>query len=252
MVRPNGSGGDDDLGPVTDRTSRVEGRTIIASSRGVRGRRSTFDFPATPTHLAPSFHHGTGEPGSSTQPPAMFGTAPQDLSCSTHGYSHVEYGVSSSIPYVPRPTDRVGEEQERVGSLHIEGEMDEKGDDDDDGSDDDQDKGDDAGDEEQPVPVAPMAHSSRSDECPRHGKRKGMTGNFISVMSKIVGSRNRRLEVAREVSAPTQKRKKVKASDWEQTGPTEGGPIDPELILSYDGHVVGPIWHGQDHGSLKF
>ncbi|KAI5683984.1 hypothetical protein M9H77_05212 [Catharanthus roseus] len=69
MVRPSGRGGDGDLGPVTDRTGRVEGRTVTASSRGVRGRDSTSDLPATPTHLG--FHHGTGEPGSFAQPPAI-------------------------------------------------------------------------------------------------------------------------------------------------------------------------------------
>ncbi|KAI5667257.1 hypothetical protein M9H77_17110 [Catharanthus roseus] len=182
----------------------------------------------------------------------MFGTAPQDSSCSTHGYSHAEYGVSSSVPYVPRPADRVcegdigfkgdtgvGEEQERIGSLHIEGEAEERGDDDVDGGDDDQDEGDDAGDKEQPVPMAPVAHASGSDKHPRHGKGKGLTGSFIP-------------DVAREVSALTQKRKKVKASDWEQTGPTEGGPVDPKLIPSYGGYIVGPIWYGQDRDSLKF
>ncbi|KAI5668354.1 hypothetical protein M9H77_18207 [Catharanthus roseus] len=188
----------------------------------------------------------------------MFDTAPQDSSYSTHGYSHAEYSVSSSVPYVPRPADRVceggigfegdrgvGEEQGRVGSLHIEGEADERGDDDGDGGDDDQDEGDDGSDEEQPVPVAPVAHASRSDGCPRHGKVKGLTDSFMSVMSKIVGSRNKRPEVACEVLGPTQKRKKVKPSDWEQTKPAEGGPIDPKLIPSYSGHVA-------DCASLKF
>ncbi|KAI5680703.1 hypothetical protein M9H77_01930 [Catharanthus roseus] len=64
-------------------------------------------------------------------------------------------------------------------------------------------------------------------------------------MSKFVGSRNKRPEVARDVPASTQKRKKVKASDWEQTEAAEGGPIDPELIPSYGGHVAGWIWRGQ-------
>ncbi|KAI5680866.1 hypothetical protein M9H77_02093 [Catharanthus roseus] len=183
MVRPIGRRGDDDLSPVTDKTGRVEGRTVTGSSRGVRGRHSTSDLPATPTHLALGFHHGTGKPGSSTQlltipfrsqPPLqphlshtpvpyepygsaqssshptdtvydlylhaptirphipyrsitqelilefidqprqigaksfyqIFGAAPQDSSCSTHGYSHAKNDVSSSIPYVPRPTAR--------------------------------------------------------------------------------------------------------------------------------------------------
>ncbi|KAI5661384.1 hypothetical protein M9H77_20707 [Catharanthus roseus] len=155
MVRPSGRRGDDDLGPVTDRTGRVEGRTVTPSSRGVRGRHSTSDLP---------------------------------------------------------------------------GEADERGDDDGDGGDDDHDEGDDDGDEEQTVYVAPVAPASGSDGRPRHGKGKVLTGSFIP-------------EVARDVQAPTQKRKKVKASDWEQTGATEGGPVDPELIPSYSGHVASLIWH---------
>ncbi|KAI5680107.1 hypothetical protein M9H77_01334 [Catharanthus roseus] len=214
MIRPSRRRGDDDLGPVTDSTGRVEGRTVTASSRSVRGRHSTSDLPATPTHLAPVFHHGTGKPESSAQPPTIpfrsrpplqphlfhtpvpyepYGSAQPsshptdtDSSCSTHGYSHAEYGVASSVPYVPRPADRVCEEKE-------------------------------------------------------------LTGSFMSVMSKIAGSCNKRPKVAREVSASTQKRKKVKPSDWEQTEPAEGGPVDPELIPSYGGHVAGPIWRGQVH-----
>ncbi|KAI5683260.1 hypothetical protein M9H77_04488 [Catharanthus roseus] len=136
----------------------------------------------------------------------MFGAAPQDSLCNTHGYSHAEYCVSSSVPYVPRPADRVcegdrgiGEDQDRVGSLHIEGEADER-------------------------------------DC---------------------GSRNKRSEVAREVPAPTQKRKKVKASDSEQTEPAEGSAVDSEFIPSYGGHVAGSdmAWIGTflyDRGSLKF
>ncbi|KAI5666326.1 hypothetical protein M9H77_16179 [Catharanthus roseus] len=203
MVRPSGSRGDDDLGPVTDRTGRVEGYTVAASSRGVRERHSTSDLPVTATPLAPGFHHGTGEAGV------------------------------------------VGEEQERVQSLHIQGEADERGDDDGDGGDDDQDESDDDGDEEQTVYIAPMAPASGSDRHPRHGKGKGLTDSFMSVMSKIVGSRSKRPEVASNVPAPTQKMKKVKPSNWEQIGVAEGDPVDPELIPSHGGHVAGPIWRGQ-------
>ncbi|KAI5648891.1 hypothetical protein M9H77_34896 [Catharanthus roseus] len=71
MVQSSGRRGDNDLGLVMDRTSRVKGRTVTTSSRGVRGRHNTSDLPATPTHLAPGFYHGTGEPGSSTRPPAV-------------------------------------------------------------------------------------------------------------------------------------------------------------------------------------
>ncbi|KAI5677637.1 hypothetical protein M9H77_08587 [Catharanthus roseus] len=62
---------------------------------------------------------------------------------------------------------------------------------------------------------------------------------------KGVLSRNKRPDVARDVPAPMEKRKKVKPSDWEQIEAAEGGPVDPELIPSYGGHVAGRIWHGQ-------
>ncbi|KAI5673256.1 hypothetical protein M9H77_13620 [Catharanthus roseus] len=298
MVRPSGRRGDDDLGPVMDRTGE-SGSFIQPPAIPFRSRPPLQPhLPHTPvpyepygsvqpssqptdTVYDPYLHASTIRPRilyrSATQEPIlefigqprqigaeffyqMFGAAPQDSSCSTHEYSHAEYDVSSSVPYGPRLADRVcegdigfegnrgvGEEQERVGSLHIEGEADERGDDDGDGGDDDQDEGDDAGDKEQPVHVAPVAHSSRLDGRPRHGKRKGLTGSFMLVMSKIAGSRNKRPKVAREIPTPTQKRKKVKPSDWEQTGPAEGGPVDPEFIPSYAGNVAGPIWRGQVH-----
>ncbi|KAI5673548.1 hypothetical protein M9H77_13912 [Catharanthus roseus] len=246
MVRPSGRRGDDDLGPVMDMTGRVEGCIVTASSRGVRGRHSTSDLPATPTPLASGFYHGTGELRSSTQPPAfigqsgqigveffdqILGTAPQDSSCSTHGYSHTEYGVSSSVPYIPRPVYKVYEgdmgfefrglarskkesdpyilRERRMREMMMM---------------------------EQPVPVAPVTPACGSDSRPYHGKGKGLTGSFMSMMNKIVGSRNKRPDVVLEVPPPTQKRKKVKASYWEQTGPAEGGPVDPELIPSYGRH----------------
>ncbi|KAI5656360.1 hypothetical protein M9H77_25153 [Catharanthus roseus] len=79
----------------------------------------------------------------------MFGAAPQDFSCNTHGYSQAEYVVSSSVPYAPRPADReVERSKKEPDPLHIEGEADERDDDDGDGGDDGHDEGDDAGDEE--------------------------------------------------------------------------------------------------------
>ncbi|KAI5667047.1 hypothetical protein M9H77_16900 [Catharanthus roseus] len=138
---------------------------------------------------------------SATQEPIlefkMLGAAPQDSSCSTHGYSRTEYSVSFSDPYILGPADRVFEGDRVVGE-----EQERRGDDDGDSGNDDQDEGDDDGDEERP----------------RHGKGKSLTGSFMLVMSKIARSHNKRPEVARDVPAPTQKRKKVKASDWEQTG----------------------------------
>ncbi|KAI5659480.1 hypothetical protein M9H77_28273 [Catharanthus roseus] len=252
MVRYSGHRGDADLGPVTDRTGRVEGRPVTASSRGVRGQHSTSDIPVTPTPLAPSFHHGTGEAGSSIQPPAaptvfrpripylsafqelilydgskarqigvefidqMLGAARQDFSCSTHGYSHADYVVSSFDHYLPGPADR-GESDERDDDDGGDGDgsYGEGGDGDGDGGDDDHNDNDDDGDKEQPAYVAPVAPASGSDGRPRHGKGKGLTSSLMLVMSKFAGSRNKRPDVVRDVPAPTQKRKKVKPSDWE-------------------------------------
>ncbi|KAI5664703.1 hypothetical protein M9H77_24026 [Catharanthus roseus] len=189
MVRPNGCRGDVDLGPVTDRTGRLEGRPVTASSRGEAG--SSTQPPVVPFRSRPplqpqlSYTPVSYEPYGSAHPhshptdivydpylhaPIMLGAARQDSSCSTHGYSHVGYGVSFSDPYIAGPADRVFE----------------------------------------------------SD--------RGFTGSFMSVMSKFARSRNERPEVTRDVPAPTQKRKKVKASDWEQTEAIEGGSVDPELI----------------------
>ncbi|KAI5654790.1 hypothetical protein M9H77_31977 [Catharanthus roseus] len=170
MVQPSGRKEGDDLGPVTDRIDRVEGRT----SQFHLELRGDNIVPPTSPLLLPILHLVSIMV-------QMFGAAPQDSSCSTHRYSHAEYGVSSSVPYVLSLADRICE-----GDIGLE------------------------------------------------------------------GSRNKRPEVAHEVLAPTQKRKKVKPSGWEQTEPAEGGPIDPELILSYGGHVAGRIWRRQDRGSLKF
>ncbi|KAI5648028.1 hypothetical protein M9H77_34033 [Catharanthus roseus] len=254
MVRPSDRRGDDDLGPVTRRT-------------GVRGQHSTSDLPSTPTTLLVGLHYDTGTFGSSTQPlfvpfrsrppfqshlshtsvpyaayryahlhsqppPAMVGAVQPDSSYSTHGYTAGDYDVSSSKPFIGRQSSYLRFEGDR--SLGEEPNKDKRadngGDGDDDDDDDDDDDGEDAGDEEQPVPLVPVAPASGFDGRPRHKKGKGLTGSFIS-------------DKARDVLAPTQ-RKRVKASDWEQTCLTKRGPVDSALIPSYGGHV--------DRGLLKY
>ncbi|KAI5664383.1 hypothetical protein M9H77_23706 [Catharanthus roseus] len=157
----------------------------------------------------------------------MVGIVQPDSSYSTHVYIAGDYDVSSSEPFMGRQSanlrfdgdTRLGEEPDRVRSLHIGGEEDERVDDDGDVDDDD---GENAGDEEQPVPLALVAPASGSDGRLRHVKGKGLTG-----------SRNKRPDKARDVPAPTQ-RKRMK-----------GGPVDPELIPSHDEHVASSIWGGQ-------
>ncbi|KAI5678281.1 hypothetical protein M9H77_09231 [Catharanthus roseus] len=175
MVRLGARRGDDDLGTVTDRTGRIEGRTVTASSRGVRERHSTSDIPSTSAPMAP------------------------------------------------------------VSSLRIhssEGNEDER---EDDGGHDDDDDSDDDGDDHEPVPVVDASSSSHR---PAPGKGKGLTGSFMSVMSKIAGSRQKRPEKSRPPTNPTQ-RKKSKNDGWEQTCPTHDGPQDPVIVPSYSGHVAG-------------
>ncbi|KAI5672789.1 hypothetical protein M9H77_13153 [Catharanthus roseus] len=96
---------------------------------------------------------------------------PPDSSYNTHDYTATDFGVSSSEPFIGRDSG----EPDKVRSLHIGGEDDERVHDD---GDDDDDDSNDPGDEEQPVPLAPVAPASSSGGRPRHGKGKGLTKQF--------------------------------------------------------------------------
>ncbi|KAI5668743.1 hypothetical protein M9H77_18596 [Catharanthus roseus] len=254
MVRPSVRRRGNDLGPVTDRTGRVEGCTITASSRGLRDRYSTSDISSTLTPFATEIYYDTSAPGSSTQPPhipirsrtplpshRLHTSVPYDIYGSSHPpsqpppslydpYIHAS-SIHPHIPYRPKvqePLNEFSGPGRKLGAVFFSSLWAESlpihltvhmiiqplimvdHDDDDDNNDDD---GDDAKDEE-PIPMAPGSSS----------------GNFKS--------RNKRSNKARDVLAPTQ-RKKATSSDWEQTGPVERGPIDPALIPSYGEHVAG-------------
>ncbi|KAI5650442.1 hypothetical protein M9H77_36447 [Catharanthus roseus] len=201
MARLGAHRGDNDLSPVTDRICRVEGLTVTTSSRSLRGRHTTFDIPSTPVRRGLLSNYQIYRLG---------------LVLLSHRTTLTLRGLD------PEPA--------MVGYLQIGGEDDQRVHDDDDDNDDD----------DEPVPVAPMASAapaSLSGSRPHPGKGKGLTGSFMSIMSKISGSRNKRPNKARDVSAPTQKKK--------------GGPVDPMLILSYDVHMAGCIWHGHDRDLLK-
>ncbi|KAI5649558.1 hypothetical protein M9H77_35563 [Catharanthus roseus] len=117
MFRPSDCRGEDDLGSITDKTGRVEGRTITASSRSLRGRHSTSDFPSTPNPFPTSFHYDTGASGSSTQPPPVpfrsrpplpshlsYTPVPYEVYGSAHPPSHHPDTVYD--PYLHAPTVR--------------------------------------------------------------------------------------------------------------------------------------------------
>ncbi|KAI5659329.1 hypothetical protein M9H77_28122 [Catharanthus roseus] len=200
---------------VMSRTEQVEFRVALSQLclemwRGdIVHRTSRLPLPL-PTGL----HYDTGTPGDRFFE-QMVGAVQPDSSYSTYDLRF--------------ESDRgLGEEPDRVRSLHIGGEEDERAYDSGDGDGDDDDDGKDVGDEEQPVSLAPVAPASGSDGRPRHGKGKGFTDSFMSVMSKISGSRNKRPDTARDVLAPTQ-RKRVKASDWEQRGPAEWAFGSPDM-----------------------
>ncbi|KAI5683177.1 hypothetical protein M9H77_04405 [Catharanthus roseus] len=225
MVRP-GARGDDDLGAVTDRTGRVERRAVTASSRGVRGRHSTSDIPSTSAPIAPGI------------PPIPFTTHPPPTT-SYHPYTPVPYD-----PYrYSQPPQTLYDPYAHAPSLPIR------------------------------MPdLDPTQHFSRTQiplndlagsvlvDSSYSGAEYGATARGISssdvglgrdsVMSKIAGSRQKRLEKSRPPTNPTQ-RKKSKNDGWEQTGLADGGPQDPVIVPSYSGHVAGCIWRGQDRGILK-
>ncbi|KAI5672476.1 hypothetical protein M9H77_12840 [Catharanthus roseus] len=121
-----------------------------------------------------------------------------------------------------------------VGSLRINGGEDDKDQLEDDRGDDD---GDCHGDEDEPIP---MAYASLSACRPGLRKGKGLISSFMSMTSKIAGSRQKRPEKSRPPTNPTQ-RKKAMHDVWEQTGPADGGPQDPVIISSYSGLIVSGV-----------
>ncbi|KAI5649073.1 hypothetical protein M9H77_35078 [Catharanthus roseus] len=112
----------------------------------------------------------------------MVGVVQPDSSYSTHGYTARDYGILSSEPFMGRQSADLRFEGNR--GFGEEPDMD-------------------AGDEEQPVPLAHVAPTSGSDGWPHNDKGKGLTGSFMLIMSKILGSRNKRPDKARDVPAPT-------------------------------------------------
>ncbi|KAI5672298.1 hypothetical protein M9H77_12662 [Catharanthus roseus] len=194
MARPEARRDDDDLVPVIDRTDRVEGRVVTASSRGVRGRHSTSDIPSTSVPFRPGIYYDSGIPESSTQPsPILFRTRlptpshrPYTLiSYDPYGFSQpprTSYDSYAHAPSLPirmpgqdRPLDSGtsgdgnktrSEEPDIVGSLRIHGSEDDEDQPEDDGGND---NGDGHGDEDESVPVA-YASSSDGRSATRKGK----------------------------------------------------------------------------------
>ncbi|KAI5678016.1 hypothetical protein M9H77_08966 [Catharanthus roseus] len=203
MVRPSGRRRYDDLGPVTNRTGRVQGRTITASSRGAP-KSSTQPLPVPfrsrpllPSHLShiPVLYEAYGSAHQHSQPPpAVY----DPYLAAPTVRSHIPYRSLAQEPlteFSGPARQGLGEEPDRVRSLHIRGEEDERADDGGDGDGDDDDS-EDAGDKEQPVPLAPVAPTSRSNGRPSSREREKVDWQFY----------------ARDVQVPTQ-RKRVKASD---------------------------------------
>ncbi|KAI5666635.1 hypothetical protein M9H77_16488 [Catharanthus roseus] len=223
MVRPGAHRGDDDLGVVTNRTGRVEGRAVNASSRCVRGRHNTSDIPSTSAPIAPGIYYDPGTPG--THPPTTSYHLYTPIPYDPYGYSqppqtsYDPYAHALSLP-IRMPgldlTHHFSRTQIPLNDFF-----------------------------EQLAGSIPV-DSSYS------GAEYGATahGNLSSDIGKIVGSRQKRPEKSRPPTNPMQ-RKKSKNDSWEQTGPANGGPHDPVLVPSYSGHITGSIWHGQDRGILK-
>ncbi|KAI5669060.1 hypothetical protein M9H77_18913 [Catharanthus roseus] len=101
MVGPGARRGDNDLGPVTERTGRVEGRVVTASSRGVRGCHSTSDILSTPASFRLGIYYDSCAPGSSTQPPTILFRTRPPLSI-TWSPPPTSYDLYAHVPALPR------------------------------------------------------------------------------------------------------------------------------------------------------
>ncbi|KAI5653569.1 hypothetical protein M9H77_30756 [Catharanthus roseus] len=166
---------------TADRTGRIEGRTVTTSSCSVKGRPSTSDILSTPGPFRP---------------------------CIYADYGATNYGNPSSDARLGRDFGTSGDgdrtrskEHVMVGSLCIEGGENDEDEPEDDGGDDDDD-GDDHGDDDDDESV-PVAHASSFGYRPAPGKGKGLTGSFMSVMSKIAGSRQKRPKKSCPTTNPT-------------------------------------------------
>ncbi|KAI5653967.1 hypothetical protein M9H77_31154 [Catharanthus roseus] len=230
MVRPDRCRADNDLSPVTNKTCRVQGRTITALSRSLRGRHSTSDIPSTSTPFANGFHYDIGAPAvpiRSHPLPSHLPYTPvlymyMDLHSHRHNphpHPHPHYMIpifkaQKPLNVFSGPGRKLGEDffDQLVGGV---------------------------------LNSSYNIHDYTSTDY-------GISSSELSIGrdSGVTASRNKRPDKGRNVLVPTQ-RKKVKSSEWEQTRTAKGGPIDPELITSYGGHVAGCIWHGQDRGLLK-
>ncbi|KAI5668456.1 hypothetical protein M9H77_18309 [Catharanthus roseus] len=217
MVWPRARGGDDDLGLVTDRIGRVEGRAVTTSSRGVKERHSTSDISSTSALIGPVYDPYAHAPSlpiripsldptqyfSKTQIPlnevsgsglhlgAQFfeqlaGSVPVDSSYNGADYGATDCGNSLSDAGLGRDSSTSrSEEAVRIGSLRIHSGEDDEDKREDDGGHDDDDNGDGDSDDDEPVPVA---QASSSGHRPAPDKGKGLTSSFMSLMSKIAGS----------------------------------------------------------------
>ncbi|KAI5661953.1 hypothetical protein M9H77_21276 [Catharanthus roseus] len=182
MVRPGARRSDNDLGPMTNRTGRVEGRAVTASSRGVGGRHNTSDIPSTSAPIGPNptqYFSKTQIPLNEVSSPGLQLSAqffkqlarsvPVDSSYSSADYRATDCDNPSSDSGLGRDscTSR-SEETVRVSSLcihSVEDDGDEReddgghdDDDDDDGDNDDNDDDDDDDvdddDDDEPIHVA--------------------------------------------------------------------------------------------------
>ncbi|KAI5653924.1 hypothetical protein M9H77_31111 [Catharanthus roseus] len=230
MVRP-GACSDDDLGAVTDRTGRVECRATIASSRDMRGCHRTIDIPSTSAPIAPGIYYNPGAPGSSTQPPPILFTTHPPPTTSYHpvpydpsGYSqppHTSYDLYAHAPSLPirmpslDSTQHFSRTQIPLNDLFKQL------------------------NESIPVDLSYSVAEYRATAC-------GISSSDVG----IAGSRQKIPEKSRPPTNPTQ-RKKSKNDGWEQTGPADGGPQDPDIVPSYSSHVAGCICRGQDRVILK-
>ncbi|KAI5663469.1 hypothetical protein M9H77_22792 [Catharanthus roseus] len=106
MVQPEVRRGDDALSLLTDRTGRVEGRTVTASSRGVRRRHSTSDIPSTSIPIGPDMYYDPGDLSSYHITPSVYPPYPMTfMDILSHHKHHMIHIPEKSRPPT-NPTQR--------------------------------------------------------------------------------------------------------------------------------------------------
>ncbi|KAI5676731.1 hypothetical protein M9H77_07681 [Catharanthus roseus] len=213
---------DTGLGPVIDKSIWTHDCTMIASSRGYKGRYSTSDYSAVqlheshpgasssfPHHSDASYNHDIHQRRIPMSPGAQY---PALMVSYALGFGDVRGSQGDDTTIQAGGDDQgldVGEGQDDHGEEE-EGDQDEN-------------QEEEGSEDREGVTVSFLGHLGRDETAGSSGP-SGV--------------------------ACTKKMLKKSETAWQQTEPAPRGPQEPSMILSYSGHVVA-IWRGHSRPILR-